>query len=515
MPDSATDTANPTAERRKPLLRIRRIRLDTYPESLALLPRDCTIYRPEEFRALRKVRIDAGGRHTLANLAVLDAPALLGRDEIGLGEQAFQRLGVLEGTEATVRQATPPRSLDSVRAKIAGAVLSERQIAGIIEDVTAHRYSPVEIAAWLISSASFTTAREVLDLTRSMARVGTRLDWSTEIVVDKHCIGGVPGNRTSMIVTPIVAAHGLKMPKTSSRAITSPAGTADTMEVLAEVDLPIGRMREVVESENACIVWGGHVNLSPADDILIAVERPLGIDAREQMVASILSKKLAAGSTHLLIDIPVAHRAKVRSQVDAVRLRKLFEYVGREIGLELHVVLTDGSQPVGRGIGPALEARDVMQVLRNSSEAPQDLRDRALSLAGHMLDFDPDLPGGAGAARARELLGSGAALAAMERIIAAQGRRDEPAALGKLTFDVPAAADGMVTAIDGYRLARIARLAGAPLDKGAGIDLFHKVGGSVRRGDVLYRIHACIHSDFGFARDMAAEDCGVTVSDPA
>lgn len=495
-----------------PTLRIRHLAVDTYPESIAMLPRSCTVYRHEEFRALRKVRIDADGRQTLANLIFIDNPDILASDELGLGDQAFQRLGAPEGTPVVIQQATPPRSLDSIRAKIRGSVLPEGQIAAIIQDIAAHRYSPVEIAAWLISSASFMTTQEVLDLTRAMARVGTRLNWSADVVVDKHCIGGVPGNRTSMIVTPIVAAHGLKMPKTSSRAITSPAGTADTMEILAEVDLSIERMQEVVEKENACLVWGGHVNLSPADDVLIAVERPLGIDTREQMVASILSKKLAAGSTHLLVDIPVGPRAKIRTQNDAVQLRKLFEYVGREIGLTLQVVLTDGSQPIGRGIGPALEARDVMAVLRGEAGAPQDLRDRALLLAGQVLDFDPALPGGIGHVRAKELLDSGAALASMERIIEAQGRRTEPVALGKLTLDLAAPADGVVTAIDGYRLARIARLAGAPIDKGAGIDLFHKIGDPVRAGEALYRIHACLRSDFGFASDMAAEENGVTVS---
>ena len=514
MSEFSKKQADRDAKEAAATLRIRHLSVDTHPDSIAMLPRSCTAYRHEDFRALRKVRINAAGRQTLANLIVIDDPNILAFDELGLGDQAFQRLGAPEGASAVIQQATPPRSLDFIRSKIRGSVLSEREIAAIIEDIAAHRYSPVEIAAWLISSASFMTAQEILDLTRAMARVGTRLRWSADVIVDKHCIGGVPGNRTSMIVTPVVAAHGLKMPKTSSRAITSPAGTADTMEVLAEVDLSIERMQEIVEQENACLVWGGHVNLSPADDVLIAVERPLGIDTPEQMVASILSKKLAAGSTHLLVDIPVGPRAKIRTQNDAIQLRKLFEYVGREIGLTLQVVLTDGSQPIGRGIGPALEARDVMEVLRGDPRAPQDLRDRALLLAGQVLDFDPVLPGGAGHARAKELLESGAALASMERIIDAQGRQTESVPLGALTLDVAATADGVVTAIDGYRLARIARLAGAPIDKGAGIDLFRKIGEPVRRDEPLYRIHACIGSDFGFASDMAAEDSGITVSCP-
>ena len=263
------------------------------------------------------------------------------------------------------------------------------------------------------------------------------MTWDTPIVVDKHCIGGIPGNRTSMIVVPIVAAHGLMIPKTSSRAITSPAGTADTMEVLARVDLGVDEMKEVVAACNGCLVWGGHVNLSPADDILISVERPLGLDTREQMVASIMSKKLAAGSTHLLIDLPVGPAAKAYQHAwRRCGLRKLFEFVGDHFGITVEVVTTDGRQPIGNGIGPVLEAQDVMAVLRNDPAAPRDLREKSLRLAAHLLEYDPRLRGGAGYARARELLDSGAALKQMQKIIEAQGPSGCRTDLGTLTADI-------------------------------------------------------------------------------
>jgi thymidine phosphorylase len=260
-------------------------------------------------------------------------------------------------------------------------------------------------------------------------------------------------------------------------------------------------MRALVEREKGCLVWGGHVNLSPADDILISVERPLGIDTREQMVASILSKKIAAGSTHLVIDLPLGPTAKIRTRDDAIRLRKLFEYVGGAIGLTLDVVVTDGSQPVGRGIGPVLEARDVMQVLKNDPHAPPDLREKSLLLAGRILDF----------ARAREILESGHALAAMERIIDGQGRVMQPPKVGALTREIVAPRDGRLAAIDCFRIGRIARLAGAPMDKGAGIDLLRKVGDSVKAGEPVYRIHSGVPADFRFATGMAGEDPGITV----
>jgi thymidine phosphorylase len=369
----------------------------------------------------------------------------------------------------------------------------------------------MEIAAFLIGSASFMTSGELLALVKAMASAGTQLKWPSPIIVDKHCIGGIPGNRTSMIVVPIVAAHGLTIPKTSSRAITSPAGTADTMEVLARVDVGVDEMREIVAACRGCLVWGGHVNLSPADDILISVERPLSLDTREQMVASIMSKKLAAGSTHLLIDLPVGPTAKLSNATDAMRLRKLFEFVGDHFGIAVEVITTDGRQPIGNGIGPVLEAEDVMAVLTNEANAPADLREKSLRLAAHLLEYDPQLRGGSGYARARELLDSGAALKKMQGIIDAQGPSNCRSNIGRLTFDVAADSDGSISEINCLQLNRLARTAGAPIDKGAGIRLFGKIGDRVEKGQQLYRIHAYDRSELDLAATAAKANSGYTI----
>ncbi len=493
-------------------LKLKRVGIDTHRENVAFLSRNCLTYRPEEFQALSKIEVFQDGRRILATLNIADDPRLVAPDELGLGEQAFDLLGLPEGSPVEIQQAPPPASMEAVRAKIRGVSLTEAQIASIIRDIAANRYSKMEIAAFLIASGRFLTTEEILSLTRAMAAVGNRLEWRNGPIVDKHCIGGIPGNRTSMVIVPIVAAHGLTIPKTSSRAITSPAGTADTMEVLANVDLDMAKMREVVDRANGCLVWGGHVNLSPADDVLISVERPLSVDTPELMVASILSKKIAAGSTHLVVDIPLGPTAKVRTRSEAIALRKLFEHVGDRVGIVIDAVITDAAGPIGRGIGPVLEARDVMAVLHNDPAAPADLREKSVILAGRILDFDPALRGGRGEARARALLESGEALAAMEQIIEAQGRSEQLYPLGHLVKEIPAATEGRVAAIDCFRLNRIARLAGAPMDKGAGIDLLRSVGDPVRRGEPLYRIHACMTSDFRFAVELAEEDAGFTIA---
>ncbi len=247
------------------------------------------------------------------------------------------------------------------------------------------------------------------------------------------------------------------------------------------------------------------------DDILISVERPLGIDSAGQLVASILSKKLAAGSTHLLIDIPVGPTAKVRHMQEALQLRKLFEYTGDRLGIHLEVIITDGSQPVGRGIGPVLEARDIMQVLRNEVDAPNDLKQKALRLAGRILEFDPDVRGGYGYTIARDILESGRALEKMQAIIHAQGAQKKHFDLGKLCTEICAPQKGYVVEIDNHQMSRIARFAGAPMDKGAGVDLLKKVGDPVDKGDVLYRIYAEFNADFKFANDMAKKYSGYRI----
>ncbi len=529
------------------MLRLRRLGIDAYRENIAFLRRDCPSLRAADFRVLNRVEIFAlgpdgrslpGSQRIRATLNLVDPGAILAAQELGLSDEAYRQLGLGEGAAVGIEPASPPVSADALHAKIQGRSLSPAELRALVQDVVANRYSKMELAAFVVAAANAFGRDEVLALTRAMIEAGTRLDWGAlgsgpgigpasgpgsgpgssvgsgpasgtgagRMIVDKHSIGGIPGNRTSMIVVPIVAAHGLYCPKTSSRAITSPAGTADTMEVLANVEVDEHRMRRIVETAHGCLVWGGHVNLSPADDIFIAVERPLSIDSPEQMVASILSKKAAAGVTHLVLDLPVGPTAKLRSEAAATELRKLFEFVAGEIGLSLDVVLSDGSQPIGRGIGPALEARDVLAVLRNEPDAPADLRDKALMLAGRMLEFDPGLRGGDGLARATDLLRSGAALRSFERIVALQGPPPAPVEPAALTVEISSPLEGRVAQIDCLRLARIARLAGAPFVKGAGLDLLAKTGDRVGANQPLYRLHAASAADLSFALKYADLD---------
>lgn len=497
-------------------LKLRRIAIDTYHENVAYLHRECAVYRAEGFQALTKIRICANGRRILAVLNVVDDAAIVTPSELGLSEQAYAQLNASEDCAVSVDHAEYALSMDAVRRKINGERLTLADFESITQDIAASRYSKMEIAAFLVATGQNNLDRdEVLYLTRAMLETGQQLNWGEALVADKHCIGGIPGNRTSMLVVPIVAAHGMLIPKTSSRAITSPAGTADTMEILAEVNLTPKKLHDIVRRHRGCLAWGGTAKLAPVDDMLIAAERPLGIDSQGQMVASILSKKLAAGSTHLLIDIPVGPTAKVRHMRAALALRKLFEFVGDQLNIHLEVIITDGRQPVGRGIGPTLEARDVMQVLENDPGAPPDLRQKSLELAGRIIEFDPDVRGGQGYAIARDILDSGRALGKMNAIMEGQGAHTIDFTPGKFCYEVKAGSAGVVAGIDNLQMANIARIAGAPMDKKAGVDLLRKTGEAVKTGDVLYRVYAEFMSDFEFARKLVEQDSGYTLSKAA
>ena len=344
------------------------------------------------------------------------------------------------------------------------------------------------------------TRDEITFLTQAMISSGEHIIWKNKMVVDKHCIGGLPGNRTTPIIVSIVTAFGLTMPKTSSRAITSPAGTADTMEVMTIVNLTMAQIKKVVEKEGGCIVWGSTANLSPADDILIRVEKSLDLDSEGQLIASVLSKKASAGSSHVVIDIPIGDTAKIRSIEAANQLKVEMEKVAHAIGIKLKIVITDGTQPVGRGIGPALEARDILSVLRNEDNAPIDLKERALLLAGELLELSGKVELGDGNEKAREILESGEAYKKFLAICSAQGRFTEPK-LAIYKQEIKAGLAGTVIKVDNRRLAKIAKLAGAPSDKEAGIDFMSPLGIEVEKGQTLYIIYAESKGELDYAME--------------
>lgn len=462
--------------------------IDTHQEPVVYMRNDCHICLAEGLMASSRVLVISGGEHIIATLNVVEQH-VLPVQHIGFSLVTLQRLGVVSGEKVQVKHAPVVLSTSAVRKKIYGHELSEADIRSIVVDIRDHRYSDIEITSFLCACAGNNlSAAEIVSLTRMMVDSGKRLSWPLHTnVYDKHCVGGLPGNRTTPLVVAIASAAGLIIPKTSSRAITSPAGTADTMEVLMKVDLDLEQIQAVVERTGACLVWGGAVSLSPIDEILIRIESALNLDGEGQLIASVLSKKIAAGSTHVLIDIPVGDTAKIRTQADGERLADLFVEVGTTLGLGIRCVISDGSHPIGRGIGPAEEARDVLAVLQLDDQAPQDLRSRSLTLSAELLNFAHGYGLDLALQVATEILDSGQAWQQFQRIVAAQGGgKDIPQANHhRIEY---AKRNGRVRSIDNRRLARLAKLAGAPKEQGAGIRLHVDVGDKVFKGMPLFTL---------------------------
>jgi thymidine phosphorylase len=490
--------------------RARRLFIDTGQEAVVYLHRDSELCRSEGFESETRIRVSKGSVGVLATLNVV-TNGLLSPAEAGLSESAWSRLEATDGDVLAFDHPQPLDSMGQVRAKIYGQRLDAAALDSIVRDIAAGHYSDLHLAAFLTACAGDRLDRdEITDLTKAMIASGEQLHWPRRPAMDKHSVGGLPGNRTTLLVVPIVTAAGVLMPKTSSRAITSPAGTADTMEMLAPVELDIDQMRRVVDQEGGCIVWGGTARLSPADDLLIRVERPLDLDSTGQLVASVLSKKAAAGATHVLIDIPVGPTAKIRSFKAAQSLCSNFCAVGSQVGLQVLPLLTDGTQPVGNGIGPALEARDVLAVLRLEPEAPQDLRERGLLLAGHILELAGSVAPGGGQALAREILNDGRAWLKFQSICQAQGGMRQPP-VAPHTRPFCSTLEGRVVRIDNRRLARTAKLAGAPRDPGAGLVLHARVGSTVRLGQPLFTVHAETRGELEYALTYAAHGDEIVV----
>lgn len=483
-------------------LSVRRPGIDTGAEFIVLMHRDCPVCRSEGFTAHKRVLLRHREKHIIATL-YQTTDHMIGPAEAALSESAWLALGVNDGDRIRVEHPAPIQSLSHLRGRIYGHRFSENALHTVIRDIVEGNYSDIHIAAFVAAcSTPAMDEKEVLGLTRAMVDTGDRLSWNADVVADKHSVGGLPGNRTTPIVVAIVAALGLTMPKTSSRAITSPAGTADAMETLAPVDLDIAAIHRVVEQEGGCIAWGGAVRLSPADDILIGVERALDIDTEGQLIASVLSKKIAAGSTHLVIDMPVGPTAKVRTHAAAQQLARGLSATAAAFGIKLRVMEGDGAQPIGRGIGPALEARDVLAVLRGERNGLADLRARAVALAGALLEMAGAALEGRGESLAAQCLDDGRALRKFERICEAQGGMRVPPVAAHLR-PITALHEGRIDAIDNRRVATLAKLAGAPEAKAAGVELHVRLGDKVMRGDTLCTVHAETPGELAYALTYA------------
>jgi len=395
-------------------------------------------------------------------------------------------------------------AIEAIRKKLVGKDLNYKEIYSIMDQISKKRLDPILTTYFTASgySKGFSD-QELYYLTKAMVATGERLHFKG-IVADKHSIGGVPGTRTTLIVVPIVAAAGFQIPKSSSRVITT-SGTADDMEVLAPVILSKDRIMEIVKKIKACIVWGGNFNIAPADDIIIKVERPLMFESFDKIIISIMSKKIAFGSTHVVIDIPYGNSLKVTHLKDAEILKKKFEYIAERFNIKIRVIVHRTDQPVGRGIGPVLETKDALTVLEQIPNRPFDLEVRSITLAGNLLEIClNDSPEelkeyvkktyGNCMGWATKILQDGSALRKMREIIFEQGgnKNIQSSHLipGKFIHKVLAEKDSIVKNINSKNLTILVKTLGAPTQKKSGVYLDKKEGEKIEKGETICTLYS-------------------------
>ena len=462
-----------------------------------------------------RVSLKYKGKETTAIVDVAKTNKFIKEREVGIFEEVMKKLKIKrDHPSININVEEKPNSVELIKKKLNGKKLSYKEIKEIIQDIVDNKLTDIELSYFVAGTyTNKLTTEETISLTKAMINTGEKIDFKGK-VIDKHCVGGVPGNRTTPIVVSILAEAGLKIPKTSSRAITSPAGTADTMEVITNVTQNAKKIKEIVDKTNGCMVWGGALKLAPADDAIIKVENPLSIDAEEQMIASILAKKGSVSSTHILIDIPLGKTAKVKTRKEAEHIAKMFKKIGTKLGMKINAIITDGSQPIGNGIGPALEAIDILKVLKQKENRPRDLEKKAIQLSGIMLEMGKKAKKGHGKKLAKEILKTGQAYKKFEEIVNAQGKKtlnENRIKIGPYKHNVKAKKTGKIKEISNTKISQICVEAGSPYNKSAGIYLHKHKHNYIRKGETIYTIYSKSKEKLKNAREESERDNGIII----
>lgn len=414
---------------------------------------------------------------------------IIKKGELAVSTEIQNRLNLKQNQIVEIFPEPPPKSLDLIKKKLLKKQLNKDEIKLIVDDIANNALSESEIALFVSSMyKSGMNMKETIYLTEAMYKTGNILEVKGKYVVDKHSIGGIPGNRTTPLVVSICAAAGLTFPKTSSRAITSAAGTADVIETIAKVEFNKKELIKILRKTNAFMIWGGSLGLVPVDDRIIQIEKILKMDPEAQLLASIIAKKLSVNSEYILIDIPYGKNAKVNKS-KALDLKKKFETIGKYFNKKIKVVLTNGNEPIGNGIGPVLELNDILSVLKGN-HFPKDLENKAIFLSSHLLEMTGKAKSGEGQNLARDIIDSGKALKKFNEIIKAQGGNLKNLRLAKFKKDILSNKTGKIIEINNKKINSLGRFTGCPSSKPSGIYLHHHVNDYVNKGDKLITIYS-------------------------
>jgi putative thymidine phosphorylase len=433
-----------------------------------------------------RITIYKGNKKIIAVVDVADG--LIKEDEAIVSSTIVDSLNLKEGDEITIGLAKKPESTSLILKKLKGNELNEKEIRIIVEDITKNALTEPEIAFFVSAVYKIgMSLKETIYTIKAIVDTGKKLNFKNKIIVDKHSIGGTPGRITPIVVS-ICAAAGLTMPKTSSRAITTSAGTADSMETICKVDFSIEELKKIVEKTNACLVWGGSLDMAPADDKIIQIERLLNLDPESQLLASIMAKKISVGAKYVLIDIPYGKFAKV-SFFKAKRLEKKFLEIAKYFNLKLKCLLTEIKEPSGKGIGPALEMQDVIKVL-SRKDSCHKIEERAISLSSAILEMTGKVKKGGGEKLAKEILDSGKAWEKFRQIVKEQkGNLDFHFRESKFKWDIKSKKAGIVKEINIKEINYLAVVAGCPIDKYSGLYIHKHLNEKVKKGETILTVY--------------------------
>lgn len=456
-----------------------------------------------------------GYRDTEMYVKIVITDKTVKEGEVGLYEELVDERFAPVNRRVFIDIPKPTKSLEAIKKKIEGQRLTEEDLIAVMEDIGSRKLRETEVAFFV--STFFNPGfneDEILWMTKAMATSGETLDFKNikdngDMVVDKHSVGGTAGKGVTPILISILAANGLVCPNTSTRAITSPAGTSDILEVVMPVALQKDEVYEVVKKTGACLIWGGSLYLAPADDEIINVERSLRIQEFQKVLVSIVAKKIAMGSTHVLIDLPYGKNTKIDRPDDLEFLEREFKNLFSKVGIECYIIKREVKGPDGRGVGPALEIRETLRVLEQSENRSIDLEEVVLNMSEILLENTGKTQKGEGKEMARKSLEDGSALEKFWEIATAQGQdsiiKSEDIEIGEFTSELFSTKSGRILDINTRGLVDIARALGTPKIKKAGLYIHKMVGDSVEKGDLL----ATLYSETESRLKQGLENCDI------
>ena len=444
------------------------------------------------------------------NIALSDD--LVKSNEIGVNEEFFKDYPFLEGDNVIVAfTQNNPVSMQAIRKKMLWKKISDEEIDAIIDDIKNNKLSDLVLSYYTATSFFYETdPHELAYTTKATAYTGDMYRFPG-IVATKYSIGGIPGNETTMIIVPILASLWIIMPKSFSKAITSPAATWECVNVLMNISLKKSEIIRITDKIGACLVWNEGLNLAPVNDRIIKVSAPLGMEPYARMISSIMAKNYAMGITHCLIEIPMGPTAKVMTSADAERVAKHFTDIGNYLGIKMDVEIIDSPQPVWKGIGAALQAQEALRILQRDKERSEELENKVIFLSAKIIQLCGLTKDFKSAEKlAKRQLDNGEAWKKMKEIITAQhGENPQIKAneieLWKHQRNFVAEKNGEVKTIDMKYLNMIVRTLWAPTDYKAGVFLHKKLNEKFKKGDVIYTLYSNSETKLTLTKQLLQE----------